>query len=168
MAKHQQQDRTLDEASEHKKKHTVRVHIDQEPYESPNPTTGIALYKLGQIQPGLALYREVRGDHEDPEVPQTDDLVHLKMDDHFHSGKPKPIHIEIFVNGRLKVVDSREVSFERIVMLAFDPVPTGPNILFTVTYRDGPPANPRGHMIDGQTLQVKDRMKFDVTATDKS
>ena len=29
------------------------IHIDQKPYESPNPTTGEALYKLGHVQPGL-------------------------------------------------------------------------------------------------------------------
>ena len=56
------------------KKHHVRIHIDQKEYESPNPTTGEALYILGNVQPGLELYREVRGDREDPPitVPVTD------------------------------------------------------------------------------------------------
>ena len=40
----------------------VRIHIDQEPHESPNPTTGEALYVLGRVPPGLELYREVAGD----------------------------------------------------------------------------------------------------------
>lgn len=30
-------------------KHAVRIHIDREPYESPNPTTGAALYMLGGV-----------------------------------------------------------------------------------------------------------------------
>ena len=30
-------------------KHEVRVHIDQEPFTSPNPTTGVALYTLGGV-----------------------------------------------------------------------------------------------------------------------
>lgn len=46
----------------------ARIHIDQEPRHSPNPTTGAALYLLGKVQPGLELFREVTGDREDPEV----------------------------------------------------------------------------------------------------
>ena len=53
-------------------KHEVRIHIDQKPYESPNPTTGEALYKLGHVQPGYDLFREVRGDKEDPIVENDD------------------------------------------------------------------------------------------------
>lgn len=35
-------------------KHEVRVHIDQKPYESPNPTTGEALYKLGHVHKDIS------------------------------------------------------------------------------------------------------------------
>ena len=35
---------------EHKQE--VRIHIDQHHYESPNPTTGAALYALGNVAPG--------------------------------------------------------------------------------------------------------------------
>ncbi len=31
--------------------HHVRIHIDQKPYESPNPTTGAALYGLATFPP---------------------------------------------------------------------------------------------------------------------
>jgi hypothetical protein len=46
----------------HEHKQYVRIHIDQNPYESPNPTTGETLYKLGHVQPGYDLFREVRHD----------------------------------------------------------------------------------------------------------
>lgn len=52
----------------HEHKHQARIHIDQKPYESPNPTTGEALYKLGTSSPAYDLFREVRGDKEDPVV----------------------------------------------------------------------------------------------------
>jgi hypothetical protein len=39
----------------------VRIHIDEEPHHSPNPTTGAALYALGHVLAGLELYREVTG-----------------------------------------------------------------------------------------------------------
>ena len=46
----------------------VRIHIDQKAHESPNPTTGEALYSLGGIMAGLELYREVNGNREDKPI----------------------------------------------------------------------------------------------------
>ena len=151
---------------EHDEKRHVRIHIDQKPYESPNPTSGIALYALGQIQEGLELYREVRGDEEDSPVPNIPETVHLKEDEHFHSGPVR--EFTIIVNGRPKEVTTKDLLFDQIVSLAFSPVPTGPNILFTVTYGHGPKANPEGTLLEGETVKIKDRMVFSVTATDKS
>lgn len=74
----------------------------------------------------------------------------------------------IIVNGRKKIVKSRELYFEQIVKLAFDPVPTGPNVLFTVTYSNGPKENPAGTLLAGQRVLIKDEMIFNVVATDKS
>src|ERR1019366_4718792 len=48
--------------------HDVRIHIDQQRYESPNPTMGEALYLLGKVAPGSDLYREVEGNREDQPV----------------------------------------------------------------------------------------------------
>ena len=45
--------------SEHK--HEVKIFIDQQAHHSPNPTTGAALYALGNIKPGMELFREVTG-----------------------------------------------------------------------------------------------------------
>ena len=75
---------------------------------------------------------------------------------------------KIVVNARPKEVKGDDQSFEQIVALAFNPVPTGPNIIFTVTFRKGPRENPEGTMTPGQTVEIKDGMIFDVTATDKS
>lgn len=75
---------------------------------------------------------------------------------------------EIIVNGRKKVVTKNELSFDEIVALAFNPVPSGPNIMFTITYRHGPAANPQGNLLEGGTVKLIDGMIFNVTATDKS
>jgi hypothetical protein len=75
---------------------------------------------------------------------------------------------KIIVNARPKEVTDDEQSFNQIVALAFNPVPTGPNIVFTISYRKGPKENPEGTMTPGQTVEVKDGMVFDVTSTDKS
>jgi len=53
----------------HEHKQRVRIHIDEKPYESPNPSTGEALHKLGHVLPGFELFREIQGDKEDPVVP---------------------------------------------------------------------------------------------------
>lgn len=153
---------------EHQPKHQVRIHIDQRPYECPNPTTGEALYRLGHIQPGWELFREVGGDREDPAVPNEPEPIHLREDEHFRSGPEKPKRFTIFVNGQKKVVTTRAVTFDEIVRLAFPTPPTGTNILYTVSYEDGPRVNPQGSMKEGQTVKVKDGMIFNVTATDKS
>src|ERR1700759_2734915 len=78
-------------------KQEVRIHIDQKQYHSPNFTTGEALYILGRVPTGLVLYREGSGDHEDPAIRNGPEIVHLKEDEHFHSGQPTTI--TIVVNG---------------------------------------------------------------------
>ncbi len=148
------------------RKHPVRIHIDQNPYESPNPTTGEALYILGEVPVGLELYREVTGDKEDQPVENGHETVHLKEDEHFHSGPPKTY--TIYVNGQKEEVTSKTLTFAEIVALAYPTPPTGFNILYTVSYEDGPHANPQGSLKEGESVKVKNGMIFNVTATDKS
>jgi len=152
--------------SEHDHKHTVKIFIDQETYHSPNPTTGAALYALGKVEPGLELFREVTGDREDPEVPNGPETVHLKEDEHFHSGKPKTY--TIYVNGQEKKITTKTVTYEEIVKLAFPTPITGENIIYTVGYEDGPHKNPSGSLMPGGSVHIKNGMIFDVTPTDKS
>jgi hypothetical protein len=73
--------------SEEKKEHKVRIHIDRKPHESPDPTTGAALYVLGKVQSGYELFKEVRGDHEDEPIANDGSVIHLKEDEHFYSAQ---------------------------------------------------------------------------------
>jgi len=75
---------------------------------------------------------------------------------------------KIIVNARSKDVADDDQSFEQIVALAFSPVPVDPNIVFTVTFRKGPRENPEGTLTPGESVEIKDGMIFDVTATTKS
>jgi len=147
-------------------KHEVRIHIDEKRYESPNPTTGEALYKIGAVALGLELYREVSGDKEDTTIENGPETVHLKEDEHFHSGPPK--EFTIIVNGRKKEVPTKTLSFDQLVALAFNPVPVGPNVMFEITYRRGPHKKPEGTLTESGTVRIKDGMIFDVTETNKS
>lgn len=78
--------------------------------------------------------------------------------------------ITIIVNGRQKTVDKNaELTFSQVVALAFDSPPTGPNVLFTITYRKGGNEHrPEGELVEGQTVKTKEGTVFNVTATDKS
>ena len=47
----------------------VRIHINREPYQSPDPTTGEALYALGLVPKHQELFHELGGNHEDDPRP---------------------------------------------------------------------------------------------------
>jgi hypothetical protein len=142
----------------------VRVHIDREPYETETPTTGAALYKLAGIGPKFDLFREAAGDAEDEFIARDDTPVHLTEDEHFYSQKD----YRIVVNAREAFVESRRLSYEQVVALAFDPVPVGPDVIFTVTYRKGPHRNPKGTLAPGESVLIKNGMIFVVTQTNRS
>jgi hypothetical protein len=76
--------------------------------------------------------------------------------------------VTIVVRGREVEVEEKELSFEDIVRLAFDVVPTGSNVVITVTYFKGEHDKKEGELLPTQTVKVKKGMVFNVTATDKS
>jgi len=73
----------------------------------------------------------------------------------------------IIVNSREKTWNSKEISFDQVVALAFDPVPTGDDLVFVITWRRGE-GNKQGSLDEGASVKVKNGMIFDVTATNKS
>ena len=73
----------------------------------------------------------------------------------------------VIVNGRRKTVQKGELTFSRIVRLAFDKPPTGGNVCFTVTYRGGC-GNASGSLVEGDSVEATEGMVINVTATDKS
>ena len=143
---------------------TVRVNIDREPYETKTPTTGAALYALAGIGSKFELFREATGDAEDEFIARNDAPVHLTEDEHFYSQKD----YRIVVNAREVFVESRRLSYDQVVLLAFNPVPVGPDIIFTVTYRKGPRQNPKGTLAPGKSVVIKNGMIFVVTQTNRS
>ena len=88
--------------------------------------------------------------------------------EHPNEGQGQNKEFTIIVNGRQKTVTTKDLTFDQVVALAFDNPPTGPNIVFTITYRRGEGNKPEGTLVEGGTVKVKDGMIFNVTATDKS
>jgi hypothetical protein len=144
----------------------VRIHIDQKSHESPSPTTGMALYRLGHVQLGLELYREVSGDHEDALVVDGPEIIHLKMDEHFHSGMPSTI--TIFVDGTPEQWDKPEISYAEVVTFAYPDYPKHPEVIYSVKYKHGPGHKPEGILAPGASVKVKNKMSFNVSKTGQS
>jgi hypothetical protein len=85
----------------------------------------------------------------------------------FRAENDKDKEVTIVVNGREKVVSDRDLSFGEVVALA-EGLPSGPNIVYTITYRRGHGDKPEGTIAEGGSVKVKKGMIFNVRATDKS
>jgi len=78
---------------------------------------------------------------------------------------------KIKVNGRTRTVEGHEVSFEKVVKLAFPNGPTTPNTKFTVTFRNAAQVPAMGELDPGQSVKVKrghnpeNETTFNVTET---
>jgi Multiubiquitin len=143
----------------------VRVHIDQHSFNSPNPTTGAALYALGHVLRDLALFKEVRGDEEDRPVPNDGTQLTLLEDEHFHSGK---LTITIKVNGTPTEVHKVALTYTEVVQLAYPSPPDGNNPDFAVTFKHAASVPHHGKLSAGGRVEVKDGTILDVTPTNCS
>ena len=82
--------------------------------------------------------------------------------------------ITITVNARERVIPPgrrpgyADLSFGEVVRLAFDSPPSGPDIEFTVSYRDAAGRSPDGALLEGQSVTVKNGTVFNVSFTDRS
>jgi hypothetical protein len=156
----------MSERSKEKPPHTVRIHIDRKLFESPNPTTGAALYALADVGHHRDLFKEVDGNHEDELIERNDEKVHLKEDDHFYTQK----ELTIVVNAQPKAWNEPQLGYDQVTHLAFPvPPPSGVVITYTVEYEAGPRQNPEGSLIKGsKPVRVKNGMIFHVTETGRS
>jgi hypothetical protein len=155
----------VNQTAEHKPE--VRVHIDEHVYMSPTPTTGHALYELGHIE-GRQLFKEVQGDWEDPPVPNDEDELHLREDEHFHSAVARENKFHIVVNLERKEVDKRVLTFREVVTIAFANPDFGPNVVWTVTFKKAVAPTHEGTLIEGGKVEIKNGTIFNVSKTNKS
>jgi len=147
-------------------KAAVRIHIDRKPYESPNPTTGDALYTLADVEAHRQLFREVEDNHEDELVPRDAAEIQLHRDEHFYSQKAQGV--TIIVNLDERPWDKRRISYEQVTHLAYPNPPPGIVITYTVEYEAGPRVNPEGSLTVGESVKVREGMVFSVTETGRS
>lgn len=105
---------------------------------------------------------------------QSDELL-IRDNDQINLGQPgnerfvsKLRQYVIIVNAREKNWNELSITFQEIVILAFGSYDNNPNKGYTVTYSEGYEPIPEGTLVFDATVLVKNKMIFDVTATDKS
>jgi hypothetical protein len=74
----------------------------------------------------------------------------------------------VVVNGRRRDVDTERLTFDAIIALAFPDPPKGDGVQFTVQYTRGPEQKPNGSLVEGQSVEIRSGMEFDVTPTNRS
>lgn len=75
--------------------------------------------------------------------------------------------VHVVINAARHTVPAGLITFDGVVALAY-PTPPGPDPEYTVSYRKGRPEHPKGSLLEGRSVEVREGMIFIVTATDKS
>lgn len=130
--------------------------------------TGAEIRRLGNIPAEDEIFLAIKKPWEDEPV-HDDKQVNLARPEieHFYS-LTKDFKVAIIVNGRPKQWNEKTITFEQVVVLAFGNYDPNPDKVYTVTYDKGPHENHEGSMVRGSKVYVKNKMIFNVTATDKS
>lgn len=129
---------------------------------------GIQIRELGNIPAEDIILLDLKEGWQDDQI-LDDEIVDLAR-----PGKEKflsksiPTELTIIVNARSHVWKEIDISFEQLVALAFGSYDNNPNKGYTVTYSRGWDPKSEGTMVKGAVVRVKNKMIFDVTATDKS
>ena len=85
--------------------------------------------------------------------------------------------IKIVVNARQKEVSVKEltsegeITFDQVIALASDTpgwLSPGPNIVYTVSYRNAAGRPSDGDLLEKQVVKIQDGTIFNATATDRS
>lgn len=74
----------------------------------------------------------------------------------------------IYVNAEEKQWHEKNISFEQVAALAFGKYEDNPDITYSITYKRGNDNQPEGQLTKGQSVHVKDKMRFNATRTNKS
>jgi len=74
----------------------------------------------------------------------------------------------LIVNAEEKPYHEHEISFKKVVELAFGAMQENDIKAYTVTYKNGPKENPEGSLVYNKTVKVQNKMRFNVTQTNKS
>ena len=130
--------------------------------------SGMEVRTLGSIPLDDEIFLAIKRPWEDEQIMDNTsvDLARPEIE-HFYS-KEKQFKIILIVKGREKPWAEKIITFEQVVTLSEGSYDNNPDKVYTVSYDRGPHQNPEGSMVKGETVFVKNKMIFNVTATDKS
>nr|WP_293838386.1 multiubiquitin domain-containing protein [uncultured Arsenicibacter sp.] len=122
---------------------------------------------IGKIDEDDELFLKIAHPFED-ELITRDSRVDLARPgkEHFIS-RPKDTYV-LIINAQPKHWKQKTISFEQVITLAFGSYSDDVNKAYTVTFANGPKQKPKGVMVKGDVVHVKNEMKFDATPTDRS
>jgi len=125
------------------------------------------LRKIGMIDPEQEVY--IQAGQPAGELVTNDVRIDLAQPglERFFS-KKKETDYTFIVNGRGKQWNKERISFDEAVVLAFGKLDQSQSRAYTITYSRGMEPKPEGIMVKENEIRVKDKMIFNVTATDKS
>ena len=132
--------------------------------------TGAELRELGKIPNSSLLFLAIKRPWEDELIENHEEvnLARPGLERFYSKTEDNQLPFILFVNGREHSWNRRKISYEQVAKIAFPNFKESGNSVYTVTYTDGPGQNPEGSMIKGDKVFVKNKMKFNVTATNKS
>ncbi|MFY7837744.1 MAG: multiubiquitin domain-containing protein [Novosphingobium sp.] len=142
---------------------TYNFTVNERGWEWGSPTILAAdIYRYGKIDEELELILDSAGDAVIP----SDGEVTLDGAgvERIRSREPKTVTIK--VNGRPRSVEKRPHSYREIAAIAY-PNPDFENFNYTITYLHGV-HGAEGDLVEGETIQVKKGMVFNVRRSDKS
>jgi hypothetical protein len=148
--------------------HVLNLKINDEHYEWRQQfITGAEIRKLGNISHEDEIFLKIKKPWEDELVTDETnvDLARPGIEQFFSKMK---FPISIIVNGTPKDWSEEKISYEQVVKLAFDNYVENARTAYTVTYDKGPRQNPEGTMVKGDLVNVKNKMRFNVSATNQS
>lgn len=132
--------------------------------------SGADVKRLAGIPDSDLVFLSIRNPWED-ELIENETRVDLARPgiEHFYS-KQHDDHLpfKVIVNGREREWSSRTISYEQVAKLAFPDYSENNSTVYTVSYTNGPGQNQEGTLVKGDFVYVKNKMIFNVTATNKS
>lgn len=129
---------------------------------------GAEIRELGQISNELDIYLDIEDGWEDDLIRNNEEVDLARPGKECFVSRERQKELNLIVNAREKSWTMDNISFEQLIGLAFGAYDSNPSRGYTASYCDGPKENREGIMVKGSAVFVKNKMKFDVTATDKS
>jgi hypothetical protein len=150
--------------------HALHLTINDKTFDwSHQYITGAEIRKLGGIPKDDHIFLAIKKPWED-ELIVDDTRVDLARPaiEHFYSKEHCEFPITLIVNGRERSWDKDHISYEEVVELAFERYEDNGTTSYTVTYKGAARPKTEGTMVKGDIIHVKNKTKFNVTATSKS